>query len=151
MAGTDPRLFGVSPQRLKVSAHKWVMALLSESLAHQPARSPTRLGTKAGFEPLPDSSRLTIKPVRLPCDFQRSSKNAATSHRLLIPMRVGCWWSGLKPTHLVAPSRQVVSPACFQTTTRISLRIHQHGWGLIQVNGGTGQPLGLLTLNPHAC
>ena len=48
MAGTDPRLFGVSPQRLKVSAHKWVMALLSESLAHQPAHSPTRLGTDSG-------------------------------------------------------------------------------------------------------
>ena len=45
MAGADLRLLFVSPRRLKVSAHKWVMALLSESLAHQPAHSPTRLRT----------------------------------------------------------------------------------------------------------
>ena len=27
---------------------------------------------------------------------------------------------------------------------------HHHGWGLIQVNGGTLLTLGLLALNPHA-
>jgi len=50
---------------------------------------PTRLMTMAGLEPLPDSSRLTIAPVRLPCDFQSVSVGAATPSLLIIIMRVG--------------------------------------------------------------
>ena len=43
-----------------------------------------RMVTKAGFEPEPDLSRLAISPVRLPFDFQRASRTAATAPRLLV-------------------------------------------------------------------
>ena len=54
-----------------------------------PALQPTKLDTNAGFEPVPDSYRLPLSPVRLPFDFQRTAKVSGNTPRLLESSCVG--------------------------------------------------------------
>jgi hypothetical protein len=67
---------------------------------------PTRLMTMAGLEPLPDASRLTIAPVRLPCDFQSASVGAATPSLLIIIMRVDSVFPECQPLKLGRSGRR---------------------------------------------